>query len=215
MVRRGPRRGVAIAGLCALATALGLVLAAAPAFAWTSSVYTCIGNYTSSTYPSSCTSNPTLGGSIIYDTAQLTLSNSGSPYGSLTVLLAKGTCSSIGSTISGVSGSNPSVTTYGTTYYVASIATSSLTSGSSYVWLTSYSGTSGGYPYAPTSGAGTNPTTYSGNLVDCEPFIFQATTGVREFPSGMVLLLALALPALVLMRRRLVADAPVRLNEAS
>jgi len=197
-------------GLCVLATTLGLVLGATPAFAWTSTVYTCIGNYTSSTFPSppsSCTSNPTVGGSIIYDTAQVTLSSDGSPYGSLTVLLAKGTCSSIGSTVSGVSGSNPSVTGSGTTYYVASIATSSLTSGSSYVWLTSYSGTSGGYPYAPTSGVGTNPTTYSGNLVDCEPFIFQATTGVPEFPSGMVLLLALALPALFLMRRRLVADA--------
>jgi len=202
------KRKTMVAGLGALAIVMALAPMATPAFAWTSSIYTCVGNYSSSTYPTTCTTNPSyIVGSTVYDTAKLTLTNDGSPFGSLTVLLAHGTCTSIGTTVSGVSNSNPSATGgsggTGTTtsYYVASITTTSFASGS-YVWLTSYSGTSSGYPYAPTSSTGTNPTLYNGNYVDCEPFTLQAPHGVPEFPYGMAIVMGLALPALFLMRNR-------------
>ena len=72
-----------------------------------------------------------------------------------------------------------------TTYQSASVA---LAPGS-YNWVATYSGTgSGGYPSA---------------MAACEPFTI-VTNGVPEFPSGMALLLAIALPAMLLLRGKFV-----------
>lgn len=125
------------------------------------------------------------------DTAKLTLSSDGSPYGSVYFAVAAGTCADHGSTISN---QTYAVTGTGTTYPTESISTTAYSAGS-YVWLVHYSGTgSKGYPRAPSSGQ------------DCEPFTLTSLpppTSVPEFPFGMALLMAMAIPALVLFKRKL------------
>lgn len=138
-------------------------------------------------------------GTSISDVASLTLTwGDGSPYGSVVFALWAGTCSSqtgsaiFTSTIT-VSGSTSYSGAYSTTS--GSFSTTGLSAGS-YVWLVYYTGTgTGGYPRAPTSG------------YDCEPITLTVSHGVPEFSAGLPLLLALAAPALLLLRRQRLATA--------
>jgi len=182
MLENGRKTKLAILATAALLMGIGAV---APVFAWSSSLNTCLGNYTSSTYPNPCpTTTPSYpAGSVVYDTAKVYLTSNGPSYGSVTFLVAQGTCGdhSTGSS-TGVTGSSQSVTGSGTTYYNAHVT---ITAAGSYVWLVSYGG--GGYPSQST----------------CEPFtITVSPPTVPQFPLGMALLMALAIPALFLVRGR-------------
>jgi len=183
------RRYASVAGLGILATILFASPLLAPTFAWSSSLSTCVGT----SYSTSCTVNPSYPiGSTVTDTAKLYLTSDGAPYGSVYFAVAAGVCSDYGTIISGTS-QTVSVTGTGTTYPQASISTTGYSAGS-YVWLVYYGGTGyGGYPRAPSSGYGCEPFT----LVKAPP-----PPGVPEFPFGMALLLAAAIPALVLLKRK-------------
>jgi len=181
------RRYATFAGLGILATILIASPLLAPTFAWSSSLSTCVGT----SYTSECAVNPSYAiGTTVSDTAKLYLTSDGGPYGSVYFAVAAGVCSDHGSAISN---QTYAVTGTGTTYPTESVSTTGYSAGS-YVWLVHYSGTgSGGYPRAPSTGN------------DCEPFtLYKGTppTGVPEFPFGMALLMAMAIPALVLFRRK-------------
>ena len=189
------RRNMSIAGLGILAAIIFVSPLLAPTFAWTSSLSTCVG----STYSTSCAKNPSYAiGTTVSDTAQLVLTNDGTPAGTVYFAVASGICSDHGTgTTTGVTGASQTATTGSggsgttTTTYTASLSTTGLSAGS-YVWLVYYSGTgSGGYPRAPTSG------------YDCEPFtLFAGSIPTPQFPLGMAALLATALPAMLLIKRK-------------
>ena len=190
---KNTRRYASIAGLGILATILFASPLLAPTFAWSSSLSTCVGT----SYSSECTVNPSYAiGTSVSDTAKLTLTSDGGPYGQVIFGVAAGTCR----TVTGAPGYGSIITTLkynvtgtGTTYPSVSVSTTGYSAGS-YVWLVYYTGTgSGGYPRAPSTG------------YDCEPFTLYSApppTGVPEFPFGMALLMAAAIPALVLIKRK-------------
>jgi hypothetical protein len=171
-------------------SAFGLMLlGAVPAFAWTSSV---------TTTPSATS---VVAGTLVTDTATVTLSPDASPFGYVVFAVYSGGCTNGAPTGSqvlthftgSVTASNVAVTANGVhSYTSASFSTTGLSG--AYVWVVYYTGTgSGGYPRAPLSA-----TTY-----DCEPFTVNAPHGAPEFPAGLGVLLALALPAMMLLKRRL------------
>ena len=110
-------------------------------------------------------------------------------YGLVTFEVFEGTCSSIGSAVS----PQPTpalfnVTGTGKTTYASTLTTTGLSAGP-YVWIVHY----------------TDPTTdrYSyPSASTCEPFTLNSTSTVPEFPLGPVLMLALAFPALLLIRSK-------------
>lgn len=187
------KRYASVAGLGILAALLFASPLLAPAFAWTSTLNTCVGSYSSSTYPSECTVNPSYTvGTTVSDTAKLYLTSDGSPYGTLYFAVASGSCANPTVLDISITGASPTVTGSGDTYYTASISTTGLSAGT-YYWLVYYSGTgSKGYPRAPSSG------------YDCEQFTLVSAPPVStpEFPFGMALLLAAAIPALVVLKRK-------------
>jgi hypothetical protein len=73
--------------------------------------------------------------------------------------------------------------------YTSTLATTGLAAGS-YVWIVSFSGISA------------DPDLHA--LKTCEPFTLTVGhgLGVPEFPSGLALLMALAIPALLLVRNK-------------
>jgi len=104
---------------------------------WTSSLSTSIS-------PSSTITS----GTSAHDTLTVTLTNNGPPLGTVYAYLYSGTCSSqsggaLQSFSTAVTGSG--MTTYNTPSYT-------FNSAGSFVYLTYYSGTSGGYPRSPASG---------------------------------------------------------------
>jgi len=183
------RRYASIAGLGILATLLMASPFLTPTFAWTSSLHTCVAG----SWSANCTVNPSYAiGTTVSDTAKVTLTNDGPPYGTVYFAVAAGTCSQHGSPLtSGPSPASASVTGSGATTYTSTLSTIGFSAGS-YVWLVYYGGTgSGGYPRAPTSG------------YDCEPFtLFAGPSPVPEFPMGMALLMAILFPAMLLFKKK-------------
>jgi hypothetical protein len=170
------------------------VLGAVPAFAWTSALVT-------TPQPSASVAV----GTSISDSASLTLTHeSATPSGTVIFYLYAGTCSStfasggsLYSSTSTVGSSNNGATV---SYSSGSFSTTGKAAGS-YVWLVRYSG-GGGWPASPSTGP--TITGNTSNHYDCEPITLTPPThGVPEFPVGLPLLLALALPAMILLRRRL------------
>jgi len=88
----------------------------------------------------------------------------------------------------------------------ATISTTGLAVGN-YVWVATYSGTGSGYPKAPLAVGASAPYNIQivtgGPWYTCEPFAVTAATGVPQFSLGLLPLLALALPAMLLLRARL------------
>jgi hypothetical protein len=185
------RRYASIAGLGILATLLWASPLLTPAFAWHSGISTCVAG----TWSKDCTVNPSFAiGTSVSDTAQITLTSNGGPYGTVYFAVAAGICTDHNSPlVSGPSPASITVTGSGVTTYTSTLSTTGLSAGS-YVWLVYYSGTgSNGYPRAPASG------------YDCEPFTLFAApppASVPQFPFGMALLMAIALPALLLLKKK-------------
>jgi len=167
-----------------------LALGALPAYAWNSTP--------GPTTPSG--TSIALGGSIT-DNAPLTLTANGpgtspsvcvpsSTFGCIIFKVFAGTCSSFSTTTTYFT-SIVAVTTasQGASHTYTSAAFTPLAAGN-YVWVDTYSGTTGTNPY-PTASFG------------CEPFTVNAPHGAPEFPAGLGILMALALPAMMLLKRRL------------
>jgi hypothetical protein len=162
--------------------------------AWTSSLSTQL-------YPSSTVSQ----GTSVYDmdTVALTNDGPGSPpsvcssddFGCIISNVYSGTCSSYsGSSLqsSTIAVTSAAESKGGATYDTPSLSTSGLSAGS-YVWISYYTGTPGGYPRAPSSG------------YDCESMTIKQSSGVPEFPFGalgMLALLGVSLPAMIVLRSR-------------
>jgi hypothetical protein len=170
-----------------LAAALALLsMGALPAYAWTSSF-------------STTTPTTVIAGSTITDASVVSLSNDAGPYGSVVFAVYSGSCTSGNPTgvkvlghFGGADTSTVTVTASGAHPYSSGPFSTTGLSGS-YVWVAYYTGTgSGGYPRAPTAG------------YHCEPFTVNPPShGVPEFPVGLPALLALALPLMILLRRKL------------
>jgi hypothetical protein len=147
-------------------------------------------------------------GTPISDTAGLTLGlvPTATSAGTIYFYLYAGTCAGItGSplyshTATVGPGNNGATVQYGS----GSFPTTGLTAGP-YVWLSRYSGggTSPGWPAYPASTL-SGVVLLSGNYYDCEPIKLTAVShGVPEFSAGLTILMASALPALLLLRRLL------------
>jgi hypothetical protein len=174
-----------------LAAALALLsLSALPAYAWTS-------------YPGTTTlAHPTivLGGSTT-DSAPLKLTADGvstSPasclaatsYGCIIFKVYAGTCASYSGAALFTNIVQVTSASQGAYFTYVSAAYTPVASGS-YVWVDTYSGTTGANPYPS-------------NTFACELFTVNTPShGVPEFPMGLPALLALALPLMILLRRKL------------
>lgn len=199
-------------GLGLLAVSAMLVLGASPAFAWHVVLPPNCTSVTNQVQPCFTTTNSGSSatvGATVWDTATIQLSDSGPstyfkcaagagstycPYGYLTFAVYTGTCSGLTPTGTLVFTSNPipvtkAAETAATTYTSNSWDTTGAAA-TSYVWVSTYSGTGYmGYPKAQAS---------------CEPFILTPpqSHGAPEFPAGLPLLLAIAIPAMLLAKRR-------------
>lgn len=140
-------------------------------------------------------------GTTISDTADLTLSSvvGATSSGSIQFYLYAGTCSGVtgsalySNTATVLSSNNGATKGYPS----GSFSTGALAAGN-YVWLVRYSG-GGGWPATPTTGV-----LLSGLYYACEPITLTTTThGAPEFPAGLGVLMALAVPAMLFMRRRI------------
>jgi hypothetical protein len=177
-------RKVAVASLGILALLIGVGGGLGSVFAWHIVSFSTTPSTTSSAI-----------GTSISDSAKLQLSDNGGPYGSITFKIYSGTCTTEGVptgtlkyTSSPVPVTSAATSGSGATYGSGPVSTTGLAAGS-YVWVASYSGTAGGYP-AGTAG--------------CESFtLFKGSPPpVPEFPLGIALLMALAIPALLLVRSK-------------
>jgi hypothetical protein len=196
--------------LGAAAVILGLSTVA-PAFAWTSSLTTTIYCNNSGTW-SACTQTQLKGlTTSIEDKATVTLTSDGSPYGTVSFYVYSG-------------GSNTYTNAQHTGYNTCTLGTSA--NAPSLVWTdsknaqtvtgsgsTTYTSSSPSFSHAAGSfffyvvynGAGTNGYPSSST---CEPFTTTTPTfpppptGVPQFPFGTVALLALAIPAMLLVRSK-------------
>jgi hypothetical protein len=138
----------------------------------------------------------------IFDTSSLTLSSgSGTPSGTVYFYLYAGTCASptgspLSSSTATVGSSNNGATVQ---YSSATFPTTGLPAGN-YVWLVRYSG-GGAWPAFPTSSTG-GAVKIGTYYYHCEPISLTTSHGVPEFPIGPSLAIALALPAMMLLRKR-------------
>jgi len=200
---------LALLGFAAIALAVAGV---APAFAWhvasfSSQIY-CNNGTSASPSWAPCTSSQLSNiNTQIQDHATLLLSDNGAPYGTVSFYVYSGGSTTYfnnvdthvctiktGATLVWTDSANPqSVGSASQTTPGQSFTSSTVTgSAGTYFFYVSYSGTgSGGYP--------------AGSL--CEPFTALNSfppppTGVPQFPLGMALLLALAIPGLLLIRSR-------------
>jgi hypothetical protein len=224
MLEKGRTKKLALLGFTAVALALA---GAAPAFAWhvssfTSTIYC---NNGTSTAPSwaPCTSQQL--GNInvqIEDQATLQISYNGSPYGTVSFYLYSGGSSTFSNgqykfngyeipqctlntgshapTLVWTDSANPQSVTSSAEASSSQTFTSSVVTGSAgtYFFYVVYSGTgSNGYP----SSSLCEPFTASGN------FPPPPQNGVPQFPLGMALLLAVAIPGLLLVRSKFASTA--------
>jgi hypothetical protein len=169
-------RVVRIAASLAATFAL-LSMSALPAYAWTTTP--------GATTLSSAT--VAVGGSQT-DSALLKLTTeTTSSFGSIIFNVYQGTCSSHTTLVftATVAVTSAAMGASGHTYISPAFSPASP---GNYIWLDTYTGTgTGGYP----------PATFA-----CEPFTV-APHGVPEFPAGLAILMGLALPAMMLLKRRL------------
>jgi hypothetical protein len=186
MNRSGRKATLATLGLLSLLVGVGGVVA--PVFAWHIVSFTTTSSTTSAAI-----------GTGIYDTAYLQISNNGGPYGSITYHVYQGSCNSQGNPTGSLVYTSPAVSvtaaastgTSPVAYTSATVSTTTWSAGS-YVWVVNYSGTgSSGYPAAKAA---------------CEPFsLFQGPPpppGVPQFPLGLAALMAIAVPALLLVKSK-------------
>jgi hypothetical protein len=146
-------------------------------------------------------------GASISDTASLTLGfvNGATPSGTINFFLYAGTCTGVGagplySKSLAVSSLNNGATLQ---YDSGSFSTTGQVAGQ-YVWLSKYSGstTTPGWPADPRNAA-SGAVLVGGIYYDCEPITLAPTSrGVPEFSMGLPILMALALPALILLKAR-------------
>jgi hypothetical protein len=102
----------------------------------------------------------------------------------------QGTCASIGSLVLGLPDgvAYPSDSSSGTsTTYTLTVTTSTLTGAGNYVWIVTFAANTGLYPNLPSQQV-------------CEPFVLTSPTSVPQFPLGLLALIAMAIPALLLVR---------------
>lgn len=185
-------RKASIGGLSILAIMLMAAPLISATFAWTATPgtpFTCVA----SAWSSKCVSDPTFAvGTSVPDTAHIAFNDEG-PYGSVVFAVASGTCGNVISVLSNVTIGIPSTPTIAYANVTTTFSTTALSAGN-YVWLVHYTGNPDGYKRYPTTGN------------DCEPFKLTSLpppTSVPEFPFGMALLMAMAIPALVLFKRKL------------
>ncbi len=179
-------KNVTLATLGVISVLIGVSGIVAPAFAWSVQTFTTTASTTSAAI-----------GTGVYDTATLQLTSDGGPYGTITFYVYSGTCTS-GNPTGTLEYTSPAVTvttSLKTTYQSATFSTTGLTAGN-YVWVAKYSGTgSGGYPAAKAA---------------CEPFSLfsgQPPPRVPEFPFGLAILMALAVPAMLIAKSKFAAQA--------
>jgi len=187
-----------------LTTLVAFGASATPAFAHSDFISTQIT-------PSACISPGCAIGTTVTDTVTFCLSTTSSTFcaastkatvtcaqgantkGTICYEVHSGTCASIGALVSpGPSPSSTAVLTSNdgsTKTYTSTLSTTGLAAGS-YVWIVQYSGMS--------------VNTDLHTLKTCEPFTLTVGhgLGVPEFPSGVALLMALAIPALLLVRSK-------------
>jgi hypothetical protein len=182
---------------------LAIVLMAAPlitaTFAWVAtpgSPFTCVTS--TGVWSPKCTADPSFAiGTKVYDTVHISFSTVG-PYYSVVFAVANGTCTlpsgapGYGSAFKNTTVTIPTTPTISSINVTTSVITTKYDAGS-YVWLVHYTGGSDGYARYPSKGN------------DCEPFTLTSLpppTSVPEFPFGIALLMAMAVPALVLFKRK-------------
>ncbi len=177
-------RKVTIATLGLLSLLVGVGGVVAPVFAWHIVTFTTTASTTSAAI-----------GTGIHDTANLQLSSNGGPYGTITFYVYKGTSCDVGGTpvytSTPVSVTSAATCSGGANYNSPTVSTTGWSAGN-YVWVAHYSGTgSSGYPSATAT---------------CEPFsLFQGPPpppGVPQFPFGLAALMAIAIPALLLVKSK-------------
>ena len=208
MIRRVRRTGRKVrTGLVKLSLTLAAAIAllstgALPAYAWSPTIYPTIQSATAIVIggsPSSitdsapirlpadgpgtaaataCGTGATLYGCIIFKVYKVL---TGTACGTSTL------SSSVFTSIVHVTGATNTKVTYTSAAFTPTVA-------GTYVWMDTYSGT--GNPV----GSGNN---YPSASFACEAFTVTGSHGVPEFPIGLPLLMAFALPALMLLRRRL------------
>jgi len=184
------RQNKALLSLTALAGILVLTAMATPTFAWhVVSLSTCVGT----SWSPDCAGNPSYTiGSQVSDTANVTVShNGGSGYITFAVYKAAvgATCAPSGTALY-TSGPTP-FPGDGKSHIVTSGAFDTTgQSAGGYVWTTYVT-------YADAK-------PWSG----CEPFTLTQSTGVPQFPLGSLLVIALALPGLLLVRTKLTRANP-------
>ncbi len=186
MFENSRTKKLAILGVMAVILGLG---AMSPVFAWHDS------NFSTQLNPSSCGTGTGCSVASVTDTATITLSDNGPNYGAMTFdvypaaatgcAAAAGTASLFHSVVSVVghtdSGSDQ-------TYQTTSAAFSTTGHVGNFVWIVSYGG--GGYPSQ-------GPTCEQMKLLTFPP-----PSTVPQFPLGMALLLAVAIPGLLLVRSK-------------
>jgi len=186
MFEKGRTKKLALLGIAAIALAVAGV---APVFAWTitpGSPFTCVGTAWSTT----CATNPSYAiGTTVYDTVKAQLSNDGGS-GTITwkvyALTGVGACTTTGSALFTTTASIAGDGSYHTIPTPTGFSTTGHSAGS-YAWTVTVT-----YSDATPKSA-------------CEPFtLFTAPPPptVPQFPLGMALLLALAIPALLLIRSK-------------
>jgi len=188
------RQHKALISLTALAGVLALTAIAAPTFAWhVISLNTCVGT----TWSTDCAGNPSYTiGSQVSDTANVAVSdNGGSAYITFTVYKAAvgATCAPTGDALY----------TSGAIAFPGDGSSHIVPTASSQVQFDSTGQSAGAYVWV-------TKVTYSDATpwTACEPFTLTPGTGVPQFPLGSLLVIALALPGLLLVRTRLVKANP-------
>ena len=181
MFWKGRTASIAVLGALALFLGLGAV---APVFAWHAT------GFSTQLNPPSCGTSGGCSVASITDTASVTLSSSGAPSGvSVTFNVYQGTCSDHSGT-SLLTSNRPITSDKGLQQVTSDPFTTSGRAAGGYVWVVMYN--QGNYPLTDRS---PNP--------DCEQMVLLQTSHstVPEFPFGMVLLFAIAVPGLLLVRR--------------
>ena len=182
MIEKGRKTKFAILATVAILFGFGAV---APVFAW---------------HDSNFSTKITYGATSATDTATITLSDNGPNYGSVTfnvyAAAVGATCAPTGPSLLTSVVAVAGHTDHGSdqTYQTTSAAFPYSGHTGNYVWIVSYGG--GGYPSM-------------GPLCESMPSSsFPPPPTVPEFPLGMAMLLALAIPALLLVRSRTASKTP-------
>ena len=173
--------GTVLLGALAVFLALGAV---GPVLAWHAT------GFSTQLNPSSCGTSSGCSVPSVTDTASVTLSSSGAPSGvSITFNVYQGTCSDHSGTPL-LTSNRPITSDLGLQQVTSDPFSTAGHSPGSYVWIVTYN--QGDYPLTDGS---PNPACEPMNLLTYHP------PTVPEFPFGLALLFAVAIPGLLLLRR--------------